>query len=142
MTKVKFLYEKPEGNLPCNVFAFFPELYAYHHSQPDFKVMFTSYAHIGQHSACHIDYANKCKEAMYNEYADLLKELIGLGYNDLQIMNKQEIEAHRPPTIGEQCFGEGAIHWLTVDLPCILNKKGDIKKWFVFPKDGLRYSTR
>jgi len=137
-TKVKFLIENPEGDLPCNVFAFFPDD-RHNNSEP---TLFTSYAHFGQHSACCLEYANECREAKYNEYKDLLKELIEIGYNNLQIMNKQEIEAHRPPTKGELKFGEGAIHWLTVDLPNILNKRGDIKKWFVWPGDNLRYSTR
>lgn len=141
MTKVKFLIEKPEGNLPCNVFAFFPEMHNYGSTHPDYKEMFICYGHIGQHSACHIDYANECKEANYNEYSDLLKELIAQGYKDLQVMNKQTIEAHREPTQGEIKFGEGATHWLTVALSCILNKKGNIKKWFIYPKDGLRYYT-
>ncbi len=62
MTQVKFLIEKPEGDLPCNVFAFFPnENYSHNDNN-----MFTSYAHIGQHSGCHIDYANECKEADIN----------------------------------------------------------------------------
>jgi len=131
MTKVKFLIEKDgEG-----VFAYFPEMV--HNGQ--YK---TCYAHVGQHSACHPSYADECKEANYNEYADLLKELIGQGYKDLQIMNKQEIQAHRQPTQGEIKFGEGATHYITVDLSCILNKKGDIKKWFVWPGDNLRYSTK
>lgn len=143
MTKVKFLIDKPNGNLPGGeVFAFFPELMDNNHSY----TMFTSYAHIGQHSACHVDYAKGCKEANYNEYCDLLKELISYGdgkqYNDLQIMNKQEIEAHRPPTIGEQCFGNAAIHWLSVNLANVINREGNIKKWFIYPKDGLRYSTK
>ncbi len=133
MTKVKFLiYQESKSE----VFAYFPEIIG------DNRGNKTCYAHIGQHSACSPDYAKECKEAQYNEYADLLRELIGQGYNDLQIMNKQEIEAHRQPTAGEIKFGEGATHWLTVNLSCILNKKGDIKKWFVWPKDGLRYSTR
>ncbi len=137
MTAVKFLIEKPEGNLPCNVFAFFPNE-KYNSIEPN---VFTSYAHIGQHSACHIDYANECKEAQYNEFSDLLKELIGQGYKDLVVCNKQEIEAHRPPTKGEIKFGEGATHYRTFQIGEVLNNKGDIKKWFI-ADDLLRYSTR
>jgi len=91
MTKVKFLIEKPEGDLPCNVFAFFPEIKGT--NQPG---MFTSYAHIGQHSACHIDYANECKEASPEQYADLKRELEGLGYV-LEVINSPE-----PSPIGEE----------------------------------------
>ena len=83
MTQVKFLIEKPEGNLPCNVFAFFPDE-RYNYIEPD---IYTSYAHIGQHSACHIDYANECKEAPEDEYTPLLNELIQIGYKDLIITN-------------------------------------------------------
>lgn len=139
MTQVKFLMEKPEGDLPCNVFAFFPELPG--NNQPG---MFTSYAHIGQHSPCHVDYANECKEATTNEYLPLLRELIEQGYNDLQIMNSQTIQCHRPPTKGEIKFGEGATHYRDFPLSVIGLKKGkaEWKDWFIAPDDGLRYYTR
>lgn len=83
MTNVKFLIEKPEGNLPCNVFAFFPDE-RYNSFEPG---MFLSYAHIGQHSGCHIDYANECKEASKEDYLPLLKELKAQGYDDLNVLN-------------------------------------------------------
>lgn len=41
--------------------------------------MKTSYAHIGQHSACHVDYAAESREATPEEYRDLLAELIDAG---------------------------------------------------------------
>lgn len=75
-TDVLFLIEKPEGNLPCNVFAFFPK-----NVYSDNSKMFDCYAHIGQHSSCHIDYAKECKQATQEQYADLLKELESIGYN-------------------------------------------------------------
>jgi len=137
MTKVKFLIEKPEGNLPCNVFAYFPEM---KHNNIDIG-MFTSYAHIGQHSACHWQYADECKEAKYNQYQDLLKELIGQGYNDLIVLNYQPIVVHRPPTKSEIKFGYGATHYKDYNLSAILNKMGNIKKWFIALDDGLRYYT-
>lgn len=138
MTKVKFLIEKREGELPGSVFAFFPE--EKYNEQPG---MFTSYAHIGQHSACHIDYANECKEAITNEYLPLLEELVQQGYNDLQIMNAQEIECHRPPTKREIERGEGAKHYRSFPLSVIgLRKDKAIwKNWFIAPDDGLRYYT-
>jgi hypothetical protein len=43
------------------------------------------YAHIGQHSACHPDYAKECKEA--TDYQELKEELESIGYN-LNILNK------------------------------------------------------
>ncbi len=77
-TKVKFLFH--EGNqdilIGADVFAFFPE-----EKYNGGNVMFTSYEHIGQHSACHIDYANECRPATPEEYKDLKSELESLGYN-------------------------------------------------------------
>lgn len=135
MTKVLFLIEKPEGNLPCDAFAFFPGM-PHNDSSP---TLFTSYSHIGQHSSCCLDYANECKEANYNEYSDLLRELIGQGYNDLQIMNKQEIEYHRQPTAYELKQGYGATHYRSFTLAETgITKQGKLKKWFV-ADDGLRY---
>jgi len=138
MTKVKFLIEKPEGDLPCNVFAFFPEM-----KHNDFETnLFTCYAHLGQHSACHLDYANECKEANYNEYSDLLKELIGQGYTTLNVINTQTIECYREPTESEVKFGHGAIHWKTFKLANLLNKKGKIKTIFTCKSDNLKYRTQ
>jgi len=142
MTKVLFLIEK---DLPADfsvqstdVFAFFPELLG-----TNDKGMFLSYAHIGQHSACHIDYANECKEAEYYQYQDLLRELIGQGYKDLQIENKQLITCHRQPTKYELKFGEGATHYRDFTVGEIgINNKGDLKNWFVAKDDKLRYSTK
>jgi len=136
MTQVKFLIEK-DGE---DVFAFFPDD-NYTHSKTD--GLFTCYAHLGQHSSCHIDYAKECKEANYNQYWDLLRELINYGtgkeYNDLVIMNKQEIEYHRQPTERELKFGEGAIHYRDFNLAQTgITKTGDLKKWFI-ADDGLRY---
>ena len=135
-TKVIFLIEKKEGNLLCDVFAYFPED-KYNSFE---KNVFTSYAHIGQHSACHADYANECKEANYSQYYDLLQELIRQGYNNLQIMNVEQFEAHREPTEYEIKFGEGATHYRTFKLAEHIKKDGNIKKWFV-ADDNLRYST-
>ena len=46
---------------------------------------FTCYAHIGQHSACHPDYIKGCRKANKDEYADLLAELVSIGYDNLKI---------------------------------------------------------
>jgi len=137
MTKVKFLYDKV-GN---DVFAYFPEMvHNFNGYRPD---NMTCYSHIGQHSACHPDYANQCKEAPINEYLDLLNELISEGYNDLVIMNSHEIQCHRPPTKGEIKFGKGATHYRDFPLSVIGLKKGKAmwKDWFKAPDDGLRYYT-
>jgi hypothetical protein len=142
MTNVKFLMEKKEGNLQCNVFAFFqnkPHFPNEPYSHTDNNI-FTSYAHLGQHSACHIDYANECKEANYNVYSDLLKELIAQGYKDLKIINSQVFECHRRPTAYEIQFGEGATHYRNFTLAQIgIKKDGDIKPWFKAKDDNLRY---
>lgn len=86
ITKVKFLIEKPEGDLPCDVFAFFPNsLYS---SSPVYEgKMFDCYAHVGQHSSCHIDYASECIEATKEQYLPLLNELESIGYK-LEVLNK------------------------------------------------------
>lgn len=137
-TKVLFLIEKHHGDYPCNVFAFFPELLGTNE-----KGMCLSYSHIGQHSACHPDYAKECEEAKTNDYLDLLRELIGQGYDNLQIMNKQTIQCHRSPTKGEIKFGEGATHYRDFPLSAIGLKKGKAmwKDWFIAPDDKLRYYT-
>jgi hypothetical protein len=67
---VQFLIDN-EGD----VFAYFPDL-AF-----DMKGNNTSYAHIGQHSACSPDYSKECVKATPEQYKDLEQELIGLGYN-------------------------------------------------------------
>lgn len=137
MTQVKFLYEK----VGKDVFAYFPEMvHNFNGYRPD---NMTCYSHIGQHSACHIDYANECKEAPINEYLDLLRELIGQGYNDLQIMNSQTIQCHREPTQYEIKRGYGCTHYRDFPLSVIGLKKGKamFKDWFKAPDDKLRYYT-
>lgn len=89
-TKVIFLIDKPADNFTgkdeidsLGVFAYFPEL---EHS----NVQRTCYSHIGQHSACHPDYARECKEATVKQYLDLYEELLSIGY-DLKVLNKQKV---------------------------------------------------
>ncbi len=70
LTPVKFY--KKNGDL----FAFFPEdQYA---RDPKVK---TSYAHVGQHGPCHVDYLKGAKKAKPEEYKDLANELESIGYN-------------------------------------------------------------
>jgi hypothetical protein len=68
-TKVKFLYHEENEDLmayfPCEEFS------------EGYK---TSYSHIGQHSACHPNYAKECREATMLEYLDLFNELQSIGY--------------------------------------------------------------
>ena len=74
--KVQFHIE-PETK---TVMAYFPDL-------PHNGELRTSYAHIGQHSACHPDYIKDCKRAKPKQYADLLEELKSIGYEDLEVIN-------------------------------------------------------
>jgi hypothetical protein len=132
-TKVIFKIEK-EGN---TVFAFFPDML--YNVELYGKEMKTCYAHLGQHSACLQVYADECKEAEYNEYSDLLKELIGQGYTNLHVMNNQAIELHRKPTKGEIKFGHGGTHYRCFLIGDVLDRKGNIKKWIRTNDDSLRY---
>lgn len=54
-------------------------------------------------------------------------------------MAKQTIEYWRNPTTSEIAFGEGAIHWLTVEADVVRKPDGTLKKWFIHT-DGLRYN--
>lgn len=78
-TKVLFLQER-EFKVSKGIFAYFPEMV--HRGE-----IMTCYAHIGQHSACAPGYANKCKKATPDQYADLKAELESIGYN-LEILTK------------------------------------------------------
>ena len=73
-TKVKFLVHTGNGEL----YAFFPQLrYGFNGYRNDLK---TAYAHVGQHSACAIEYVNESRYATESEYKELKKELEGQGY--------------------------------------------------------------
>lgn len=76
-TKVEFLLEKEE-HFTNQVFAYFPE-------EVEGEKVRLCYAHIGQHSVCHIDYAKQCKKARPYQYRELLMELKSIGYNLLVI---------------------------------------------------------
>jgi hypothetical protein len=76
--KVLFLFEKDSLT---EVFAFFPE-----DDYNQVEGIKTCYAHIGQHSACHIDYAAECKPAGPEHYQQLKEELESIGY-ELEILN-------------------------------------------------------
>jgi len=77
-TLVKFLKHPND----TEVFAFFPQLnYNNRLYNNNAKV---SYAHLGQHSACSVAYANECVSVDETEYKDLKNELEQIGY-DLKI---------------------------------------------------------
>lgn len=133
-TDVMFLIHKPESELDQNLFAFFPN--EKYNNTPN---LFTSYRHVGQHSACHLEYAEECVQASYAEYQFLLKELIGLGYN-FNVLNSQVIEYHRKPTKAEIMFGHGVTHYKDFLPEKYLNvKTGDLKSRLK-DIDGLIYT--
>jgi hypothetical protein len=74
-TLVKFLIDKVEleEDNKESVFAFFPK------EQHSFGFN-VAYSHVGQHSPCHVDYANECKTATPEQYAALKTELESIGY--------------------------------------------------------------
>lgn len=133
MTKVKF-YKDKDGD----IFAYFPEIPGT--NEPG---VFTCYSHVGQHSACRESYAMECEEALFsspeNGYCELLRELISIGYNDLQIMNTQHFECWRKPTKQEKEQGIKSVAWLNFTAKEVINAKtGHIKKWFK-ASNGLVY---
>lgn len=74
-TKVKFLIEQESDG---DVFAYFPEE---NYCEPLYGgTQKMSYSKIGQHSACHTDYAGKCTPATPTQYAELKAELESIGY--------------------------------------------------------------
>lgn len=93
-TEVVFLVN---DNDPDNddVFAYFPNIN--HDVRGEFK---TSYSHIGQHSACHPDYADESRLATPEEYNDLKNELENqVGYN-LEIITSNEPDVNETTTSG------------------------------------------
>ncbi len=53
--------------------------------------------------------------------------------------NIKTAEYWRNPTPSEIKSGEGAIHWLTVDISKVRKPDDSLKKWFIHT-DGLRYN--
>ena len=78
MIDVIFKKDKKENE----IIAFFP--YEFTH----WAGHFTCYAHIGQHSHCHIDYYKQCVKCSYDEYKPLLNELKAIGYDNLNIIER------------------------------------------------------
>ena len=78
-TKMCFLvHESPYGP---DVFAYFVDEIA------DYEGNHTSYAHIGQHSACCIEYAKESRQAKHSEYLPLFNELRSIGYH-IEVVSK------------------------------------------------------
>ena len=105
IVSVKFLVNDsdPKNN---DVFAYFPELN--YDSSGKYK---TAYSHIGQHSACHPEYARESRLAKPEEYMELKKELEDIGYK----LNIQEAfsktgkpAAQKPQVHGGKVLDTGA----------------------------------
>lgn len=83
-TNVIFYIEPMEGSTKLengNILAYFPDLKYQDAGNP-----MTCYSHVGQHSGCMPEYANKLTRATEPEYKDLKNELESIGYN-LNILN-------------------------------------------------------
>jgi len=75
-TFVRFLVEPNEDETNTILAFFYKENYT---QKKDGR--FLAYATIGQHSGCHINYANSLERATPTQYAQLVKELEAQGYN-------------------------------------------------------------
>lgn len=81
-TLVKFLKEPDSPNK--GILAYFPQLNWNNFS----RLTKVAYAHLGQHTACSVEYAKTLKMATdLSECKDLIAELTHAGY-DLKILNK------------------------------------------------------
>jgi hypothetical protein len=58
------------------------------------------------------------------------------------IQSGKAVQCHRPPTKSEIKFGHGATHYRTFLRSEIINRKGELKKWFKTDDDKLNYSTK
>jgi hypothetical protein len=67
--KCEFMFNERTKDL----FAYFPE-------QIEGDNLCLSYSHIGQHSVCHRDYYRESRKATKEEYNDLYRELLEIGY--------------------------------------------------------------
>lgn len=120
MTKVKFYIIDGE------VLAVFPEEIA------DGQFNMLCYAHIGQHSACSKEYLRGKKLASPEQYNDLHAELIGQGYDDLQIIDARKpiskilhpVNCQYGAPMGRQGKGTEP-DGKTFDSPVILNEGYD-----------------
>jgi len=93
MTDVVFYIDKDGQTL-----AYFPN------DDADNKGNKTCYAHVGQHSACNPDYVKDLKKATPEEYKDLQAELVGQGYDDLNVLSENLLEDNSENGYGQQAF--------------------------------------
>ena len=64
----------------------------------------TCYAHVGQHSGCSPEYVKDLKKATPEEYKDLQAELVGQGYDDLNVLSENLLEDNSENGYGQQAF--------------------------------------
>jgi hypothetical protein len=81
MTPVIFRTER-SGYFKGDVTACFPTI-------PGNPGMATCYAHVGQHGSYSWGWYRTTRLATPDEYADLLAELVSLGYDDLKIYKRE-----------------------------------------------------
>ena len=79
MTRVKFVIFQDE------LLAIFPDEQFNHWNTKTCM----SYQTIGQHGECGKSLL-RCKTATKEQYSDLLKKLVAIGYDDLKVMNKEK----------------------------------------------------
>jgi hypothetical protein len=89
MTRVKFVIFQKE------LLAIFPDEQFNHWN----KDTVTCYQTVGQHGEASKSLL-RCKAATKDQYSDLLKELVAIGYDDLKVMNKEkELIVIEPDTL-------------------------------------------
>lgn len=69
-----------------DLFAYFPD--ENYNEKLYGNTMKMSYAHLGQHSACHETYATASRNAERSAYKHLLAELQQIGYTNLKIIKR------------------------------------------------------
>lgn len=97
--------------------AYFPN------DEADNKGNKTCYSHIGQHSGCHPDYVKDLKKATQTEYKDLQAELVGQGYDNLNVLNNESLSEDN----SENGYGQ---------QPFYFAKNGDTNNYFFKIQDG------
>jgi hypothetical protein len=77
--------------------------------------------------------AARRQTATWRRMRDIISTSLPVGYD------VETVTYHRPPTASEARFGEGATHYLDVDVDEIINPgTRQLPAWFI-GRDGLRY---
>jgi hypothetical protein len=67
-----------------------------------------------------------------------IQEAFKKGLITERLKNAETVEYHRQPTPAEIRFGEGATHYLDVDIVDAWHQSGRLKRWVKI--GGLRYT--